>query len=1514
LDAPFLIALADEQAKAGEIVRLVETLDLLAGVAGPQPEVLETFACHRPAIDAALGKGDGALDHPTRAMLSARVRRLWAFLPDLIIDEEEPAPVAPPPRLDAAFLIETAEKYASRADIPNLVETLDILASVVGPKPEVVEALVRYRDTIDAALDSASGVLDRPARTVLAARARRLWVFLPEPSELPTPELPPAALEPDEPSLIRAADEQARLGRTAELVETLDRLAGIAGPQPEVIAVLARHRAAVEAALGQMDGPLDAAVRASLAARARRLWAFLPDDQAAPPVEEPPPFQSDLLDPASLLEAASVYARWGDTANLVKALDALAGIAGPQPEVIDALTRYRPAINAALAKPDHGFDAQTRAVLIARSRRLWAFLPPLEPERPPPVEEPVIPNARLDTPYLLALAAEYGRHEDIPRLVKTLDVLAGVAGPQPEVVEALARYRFAIDTALADREGPLAPQNRAMLAARARRLWTFLPETPAESPPSAPEPSAIPKRQLDPPALIASADEYEQRGDIPSLIETLDVLVGIAGPTAEVAAVLARHRRGIDAALAHADGTLDAQSRAMLGARARRLWAFLPDVREEPVPPPPELPPLPAAPAERPLDAPALVEAAGQRALLGDVPGLVETLDVLAGIAGPTPEVLAALTHHRPTIDAALARDDGPLDAQSRAMLGVRARRLWAFLPEIVAQPAKAVSPEPVVPPPRRRPPDAPALIEAADTHAQQGDIAALVESLDTLVGLAGPQPDVIATLIRHRPTVDAALAQGDGPLDARSRATLAGRARRLWAFLPETSPQPQPKAEPVRPPTPKTVVEKVESRIRRIDPHTWLEAARLAARSEDKETVVACAREAVKAAPGDRTVFKEVTAFLAECGMHEEVIALHRAAYDEAPTNLSLALGLMRAVEASTQPARMFEELQGLVAKMQPFSEFSAANVTAFVEMYRRLATLAERPVHEAQVNALETTLRDCQVPSALLHWALGTLNVWRFDRAAALKELDEALKQPPLPSGTILDLNAERALLFVRYHLYGEALAAMAKVPDRLLRSNAYYQRRLSSVQAVADLCPDAPSPLRYPECLIDVMVDEIARQPITYEPRSRHLVMVSGSLGQGGGERQTITVVKRMITDPRIAKLTLLVRSTHLRPTDDFFLPLVSQLPLDCHIYGKNWYTASNVEKKLPELANRPRLAKAIDLLPQTIREDVVRISRHLLDEKPEAVHIWQDITGAALACLICGVPNFFAHRGSLSPDYWGQTERQTETHFRPMKHTYRRLLERPDFVILNNSDAGNKTDQKWTNWPDSSPFHFLANAIDFSVLGPNTGRNVELRDSLGIPPDALVVGGSFRIFSVKRPEYWIGAAGIIGAAVPNAHFLIIGDGDMTELVQERAKEYGISDRLHLPGRVSNVGDWYRAMDLSLLTSEREGIPNALIEAQHFGVPIVATHVGGIPEAIEMGTTGYTVPGNAPAEYAERVISILRDQDWRASAYVRAQDFVHEKFSLERVIDRLLGYYGFLPRDEAHSDASVGRGGAA
>ena len=602
---------------------------------------------------------------------------------------------------------------------------------------------------------------------------------------------------------------------------------------------------------------------------------------------------------------------------------------------------------------------------------------------------------------------------------------------------------------------------------------------------------------------------------------------------------------------------------------------------------------------------------------------------------------------------------------------------------------------------------------------------------------------------------------------------------------------------------------------------------------------------------------------------------------------------GLLAALRAAGDDCALAEEVEVWLTDKAAPAMRPEGEQSAIIQAVRYLVQAAQRSGDASALDMIARRVAD-HPSGPLASWIAASCALARNDSRAALDHLDAALRQPGPPIGLPLDLHAERALVLMRDHLYGEAQEAFALAGP--VGNGALYMRRRRHVQDVATFCSTAAQPLRYPECLVDVIMAEVAARPVSYRPRRGHIAMISGSLGQGGGERQTQTMVRRLIDEPRIARLTLLIRSVHLKPGDDFFYDAVKALPVAHCVYGHDWARPSPIATALPELANRPRLARAIALLPHNMREEIIRLCRALWDHRPQAVHIWQDMHAAALACHIAGVRRFFIHRGSLSPDYWAQNSHQTATHFRPMRHCYRRLLERPDFVILNNSRAGCRTDQQWLGWPDASRFRVIYNAVDFAALGTEQNRNFALRETLGIAdPAAPVIGGSFRLQPVKRPLWWAEAARLILEAAPDAHFLIIGDGDMAAAVAAFAADHGFGQRLHLPGRVSNVGDWYRAMDVKLLTSEREGIPNAIIEAQHFGVPVVATDVGGVAEAIAHAESGFAVKAQSPADYADTVIRILRDTAWRTRARHRAPAHVHAMFSLDTVVDQLCGLYG-------------------
>jgi glycosyltransferase involved in cell wall biosynthesis len=123
---------------------------------------------------------------------------------------------------------------------------------------------------------------------------------------------------------------------------------------------------------------------------------------------------------------------------------------------------------------------------------------------------------------------------------------------------------------------------------------------------------------------------------------------------------------------------------------------------------------------------------------------------------------------------------------------------------------------------------------------------------------------------------------------------------------------------------------------------------------------------------------------------------------------------------------------------------------------------------------------------------------------------------------------------------------------------------------------------------------------------------------------------------------------------------------------------------------------------------------------------------------------------------------------------------------------------------------------------------------------------------------------------------------------------AKALDIADRLVMPGVTDDVLSAMSLMDMLVLTSYGEGLPNVLLEAQWVGTPVVATDAGGAREAIDPGVTGWIVQDARASQLAEVVLRVAGDQAWRTRAREASPSFVRDKFSIEHMIRATLQAY--------------------
>jgi glycosyltransferase involved in cell wall biosynthesis len=201
----------------------------------------------------------------------------------------------------------------------------------------------------------------------------------------------------------------------------------------------------------------------------------------------------------------------------------------------------------------------------------------------------------------------------------------------------------------------------------------------------------------------------------------------------------------------------------------------------------------------------------------------------------------------------------------------------------------------------------------------------------------------------------------------------------------------------------------------------------------------------------------------------------------------------------------------------------------------------------------------------------------------------------------------------------------------------------------------------------------------------------------------------------------------------------------------------------------------------------------------------------------------------------------------------------------------------------------------NGIDVNKFDRDrSGCRTLLRELFGISDEVPLVV----TVSVLRPAKGIEVLLEAIPRVPDAHFLIVGDGPKREEWEATAQRLGISARVHWAGYRRDVASFLAGCDVFAHPSLDDAFPTVLLESLAAGVPVVASRVGGIPEIVEEGRTGCLVPAGDPEALAAAIRELLTDrhdaEGTREAMRSAARTTAARQFSTAAWVDRLSRIY--------------------
>jgi glycosyltransferase involved in cell wall biosynthesis len=207
----------------------------------------------------------------------------------------------------------------------------------------------------------------------------------------------------------------------------------------------------------------------------------------------------------------------------------------------------------------------------------------------------------------------------------------------------------------------------------------------------------------------------------------------------------------------------------------------------------------------------------------------------------------------------------------------------------------------------------------------------------------------------------------------------------------------------------------------------------------------------------------------------------------------------------------------------------------------------------------------------------------------------------------------------------------------------------------------------------------------------------------------------------------------------------------------------------------------------------------------------------------------------------------------------------------------------------------PAHLIQPIASGTTPPPiDLAAGARLRSKLGLPADSVLIGTVAALEPLKGHLVLLDAARQLLAEFPRAYFILSGTGVMQPQLTDFIRNHALRDRVYLLGFTPDARALTNAFDIVAFPSFYEGMPIAILEAMALAKPIVATNVGGIPEEIESGVSGWLTPARDSAALAEGLRHCLRNPDRARDLGRAAQARFYQQFTLQHVVTAYQAWY--------------------